>query len=218
MLIGVILGLDEICPVGYKGGLAGFFKDTAAGKHDLWLHEQGIYISPIMKPLLKNMLMVDQYKRYTMQQVIDHPYITKNVEAYSKGYDEWCQLRIVELQKLKEEHASILSLVEEDHKEKFKRLDDHSKKFYLDQEDEGRYKFMAKSLKAQALIMNQPEVLRHAFLFDKLTAEDKTFIDSLDDESKLFFINMFIQSRQDFKALYKDQQLSYLNHCKRIER
>ena len=78
--IGVIIGLDDICPVGYKGGVPGFIKDCAAGKHDLWLHEQEIYISPVFTPLLKNILMVDPSKRFTMQQVLDHPYVTKNLE------------------------------------------------------------------------------------------------------------------------------------------
>ena len=38
VLFGVSLGLEEICPQGYKGGVPGFIKDCAAGKQDLWLH------------------------------------------------------------------------------------------------------------------------------------------------------------------------------------
>ena len=39
VLIGVVLGLDDVCPTGYKGGLPGFIKDCVADKHDLWLHQ-----------------------------------------------------------------------------------------------------------------------------------------------------------------------------------
>ena len=39
VLIGVILGLDDVCPTGYKGGVPGFLKDVCLGKHNLWLHE-----------------------------------------------------------------------------------------------------------------------------------------------------------------------------------
>ena len=59
--IGVLIGLDDVCPTGYRAGLPGFIRDCFAGKHNLWLHEQGIYISQILSPLMKNMLKVDQF-------------------------------------------------------------------------------------------------------------------------------------------------------------
>ena len=74
--IGVIIGLDDnLCPPGYHGGLPGYIRDCAAGKHDLWLHQQGIYLSPIFQHLIKNCLMIDPARRFTMQQVIDHPFV-----------------------------------------------------------------------------------------------------------------------------------------------
>ena len=39
ILIGVILGLDQICPVGYRGGVPGFIKNCASSKHDMDLHK-----------------------------------------------------------------------------------------------------------------------------------------------------------------------------------
>ena len=36
--IGVLFGLDTIFPDNYKGGIPGFIKNCAAGKHDLLLH------------------------------------------------------------------------------------------------------------------------------------------------------------------------------------
>ena len=87
MVIGVILGLDEICPTGYPGGMAKFFKDVAAGKHNLWLHSQGIHLSPILNNLMGNLLLVDQQKRFTMQQVLDHAYMKKSDEVYETGYN-----------------------------------------------------------------------------------------------------------------------------------
>ena len=57
--IGSMLGLDEICPSGYKGGMAGFMRDCANSKHNLLLYKNGIYITTILKDLLKCCLIED---------------------------------------------------------------------------------------------------------------------------------------------------------------
>ena len=73
--IGVMHGLDDLCPKNYKAGIPGFIRDCANGKHDLLLARNDIWLSPIVKDLLKNMMMVDPAKRYSMQQVMDHKYL-----------------------------------------------------------------------------------------------------------------------------------------------
>ena len=50
--IGVLLGLENICPFDYKGGVPGFIKDSASSKNDMMLHHNGVYLSPMMKGLL----------------------------------------------------------------------------------------------------------------------------------------------------------------------
>ena len=40
-----------------------------------------------------------------MQNVIDHPYITKPDEAYEKGYEEWKVNQIKDLELIKKKHA-----------------------------------------------------------------------------------------------------------------
>ena len=57
--LGCLIGLDDICPPGYRGGVPGFMKNCANSKHDLDMHKEGIYMSPIFKDLLKNLLIVD---------------------------------------------------------------------------------------------------------------------------------------------------------------
>ena len=85
--IGVLFGLDNICPSDYKTGVAGFIKDSAASKNDMLLHRSGIYLSPIVKDLLSNMLMVAEPTRYDMQQVLNHRYLDMSEDDYSKGFD-----------------------------------------------------------------------------------------------------------------------------------
>ena len=51
-----------------------------------------------------------------MQQVVDHPFITKNTESYTKGYDDWVSNRITELEELERKHAAELAKVSEEHK------------------------------------------------------------------------------------------------------
>ena len=86
--IGVLFGLDSICPSDYKGGIPAFIKDSASSKNDMFLHKSGVYLSPIVKDLLSNMLLVTESKRFSMQQVLDHKYFDTDMseEAYSKGY------------------------------------------------------------------------------------------------------------------------------------
>ncbi len=76
ILIGVMLGLDDICPTGYLGGVPGFIKGVASNKHDLLLAHHGIYLSPIVKDLLTKMVVVDTSNRYSMHQVMEHRFIT----------------------------------------------------------------------------------------------------------------------------------------------
>ena len=87
--IGVLLGLDSICPDQYKTGVPGFIKNCAANKHDLLLHRNNIHLSPILKDLLKNMLLVDPAKRFSMQQVLDHRYVADKKDKYIAGFTEW---------------------------------------------------------------------------------------------------------------------------------
>lgn len=86
VLVGVILGLEDITPEKYKGGTPGFIKNCAAGKHDLLLHTHRIYISDIMKDFLKGLMMVNQKNRSTIQQVIDHKFIVMDLTNQTKGY------------------------------------------------------------------------------------------------------------------------------------
>ena len=87
--LGCMAGLDDICPPGYKGGVPGFMKNCANNKHDLDMHKEGIHLSPIFKDLLKNLLMVKQQTRFSMDQVLDHQYMLLNIDDYTKGYDKW---------------------------------------------------------------------------------------------------------------------------------
>ena len=50
-----LLGLNDVVAADYKGGIAQFTKDCVMNKHDLLLAKSDIYISPILKDLLKNM-------------------------------------------------------------------------------------------------------------------------------------------------------------------
>ena len=65
VMIGVMYGLDEICPSGTRGGVPAFIKSCASSKHDILLAKNNIYLSPIAKDLLKNTLLVDVNKRFT---------------------------------------------------------------------------------------------------------------------------------------------------------
>ena len=86
ILIGVMFGLDDLCPAGYIGGVPGFVKDVCSNKHDLLLAHVGIFMSPIVKDLITNMLCVDPSSRYTMQQVLDHRYFAMDQDKYQQGY------------------------------------------------------------------------------------------------------------------------------------
>ena len=52
-----------------------------------------------------------------MQQVLDHPYMRKNQEAYANGYEEWLAKQIPKLVKLVKKHAVELSKVPTEHKD-----------------------------------------------------------------------------------------------------
>jgi serine/threonine protein kinase len=96
--LGCMAGLDDICPPGYKGGVPGFMKNCANSKHDLDMHKEGIYLSPIFKDLMKNLLMVNQKTRFSMDQVLDHQFMLLNPDEYTKGYDKWELKAIPKLQ------------------------------------------------------------------------------------------------------------------------
>ena len=122
--IGVLLGLDEMCPPGFKGGVPGFIKSCASNKNDMYLAKANFYISPILKDLLKNMLIVDVKKRFNMQQVMDHRYITLSQEKYEEGYNEWSATEIPRLHALIKQEESILSKVNPEYRRLFKNLSD----------------------------------------------------------------------------------------------
>ena len=80
--IGVVLGLSNLNAT----NVPKFIKQTASGQNDMILFKNGILLSPIMKNLLHDMLIVDVKKRSTMQQVMDHRYFTDSQETYTSGY------------------------------------------------------------------------------------------------------------------------------------
>ena len=75
MTIGVMFGLDNICPDRYKGAIPEFIRDCFFGKNDIHLHRNGINLSHQIKDLVKNMLMKPEDKIYSIQQVMEHPYV-----------------------------------------------------------------------------------------------------------------------------------------------
>ena len=89
ILIGVMYGLEDVCPPGYRGGIPQFIKNCASGKHDLVLHKSDIHLSPIAKDLLKGCLSVDTNKRFTMHQVVHHKYCSLDLNQYKIGYNNW---------------------------------------------------------------------------------------------------------------------------------
>ena len=90
--LGVVLGLHNVFnkhfPDGYKGGLQKFLMDVAADKHDDILEEEDIFISMIFKDLLKKVLVVNQDRRFSMKQVLDHKYCNMDQKFYTRGYNE----------------------------------------------------------------------------------------------------------------------------------
>ena len=106
--IGVMVGLDKVAPPKYKGGIPGFIKDCAAGKNDLLLAREGIYLSAILKDLLFNMLQVNQKLRFTMEQVLNHKYIQMGQEEHSQGCKDWLAKEVPILQKLMEKEEEML--------------------------------------------------------------------------------------------------------------
>lgn len=87
--MGVVFGFVDICPS--NSNVPKFTKQCASGQYDMLLHKNGVHLSPIVKDLMKNMLFVDEKKRFTMQQVLDHRYFVESLSNYKQGYDSWCQ-------------------------------------------------------------------------------------------------------------------------------
>ena len=122
----MLLGLDNICPTDYKNGIPSFIKDSAASKNDMLLHNNGIYLSEIIKDLLSNMLLVAESKRFSMQQVLDHRYFDTALseDDYSKGYDEWLPDAVQKLTDLVQKEEKELNKVSDSNKAAFKKMND----------------------------------------------------------------------------------------------
>ena len=192
--IGVLFGLDNICPSDYKGGIPGFIKDSSAGKNDMVLHHNGINLSPIVKDLLKNMLLVDVNKRFGMQQILDHRYITMTDEDYSKGFNEWYEPEIVRLTELIRKEEDALSKVSDEHKKAFLKMNDASKEHYLTQADEdAKTKFIGLPTKLQEFYLSIEEDQRAKFY--ELLENNKRFA-SQPVEGKIVMMSL-PKGRQD---------------------
>ena len=64
--VGFLLGLNSTCPESHKGGIPQYILHVVGNRHDLSLAKKGIYISPILKSLMKGMLTIDEKRRFSM--------------------------------------------------------------------------------------------------------------------------------------------------------
>jgi hypothetical protein len=62
--VGYWVGLVAACPLNYS--VAKFIIDCANSKHDLMLARKGIFLSPIIKDVMKGMLKINPKQRLTM--------------------------------------------------------------------------------------------------------------------------------------------------------
>ena len=134
----VLHGLADICPENYKTGIAGFCKDCANGKNQLLLNRNGIYLSAIIKDLLQNIFMVSIKKRFDMQQVINHKYITMPLDIYTTEYNKWVGKEVPRLDKLACDIKETLGNIREDHKVLFDQMNEDLMLFYCKQNEQGR--------------------------------------------------------------------------------
>ena len=87
--MGIMLGMANACPENYRGGVPQFIIHCIGNRHDLSLAKLGIYISPIVKNLLKNMLSVSEKNRFSMSEVLNHRFFAEDLEIYMEGYEKW---------------------------------------------------------------------------------------------------------------------------------
>ena len=219
--IGVILGLEDAFLDGYKGGIPGFCKDCAAGKHDLYLSQKNIYLSPILKDLLKNMLMVDQNKRFSMKQIMDHKFVVMAQADYEKGYDQWADKQIPKLKQLSKALEEMLSKIEPKYKGAYIKFDDDTKQFFYKLKNEQKDLYMSLGAASQQDVMSVREGNRDEFLnaFNGLSEQEMDYINNLEDTQKFPYLMLFADDKKNFKSLdnsFKDNFFECLDHYDRV--
>jgi serine/threonine protein kinase len=110
-----MLGLDDVCPQGYKAGIPGFAIKCAKGEHDTYLAEKGIFLSPVVKDLLKNMLTVNPTRRYSLAQINDTRLVMETDEEYTANFNKWYEKEVVPLiEKVKEDQEIVKDMTDDD--------------------------------------------------------------------------------------------------------
>ena len=202
--IGVLFGLDNVCPSDYRTGVAGFIKDSFASKNDMLLHRGGIYLSPIIKDLVSNMLLLAESKRFNMQQVLDHKYfdIEMSEDAYSKGYAEWLTPEVQRLTSLVRKEEEALSKVSEANKAAFLKMNDASKEYYLTEtEEDASNQFIKLAPKVKDYFLTVEKDKRQ--LFYSLLQDEKVKFTSHPNEAREILLNITEEGRTDFLSYTK---------------
>ena len=178
--IGYLLGLNNIFPANYPGGIPGFVKDCVGYKHNLLLTQEGIFLSPVLTDLLQKMLTVNQKLRIDISGVLQHKFITEPTDKYNKMYKDWTDKEIPRRQGLIKQQEEALKNVPADHLEPFKKMFDHEKELYLGLSEKQAQAFVKMGKPQRGICMELKEENRIRFLAMK--ASERGHCKELNDE------------------------------------
>ena len=214
--VGFLIGLANQCPETYKGGIPQYILHCVNGRHDLSLAKVGIYISPILKSLMKGMLTINEKNRMDMNEIVHHKFITEDLEVYRQGYEKWKDTESARLELIMKKEEETLGKVSEAHKAKFMSLDDEDKEFYLSFDDKGKAVYIEFDFddreKYEALTKPQQDYINDLPKFEdrlaylSLKEENRNLYPKLHDHFKGVLGSLNVKDRDPYMELNDGQR------------